>query len=110
MLRYRRDVDGLRAVAVLPVVLYHFGSAFIPGGFTGVDIFFVISGYLISGTILADLDAGRFSIVNFYWRRARRILPALTFVLMASSVVAYLVLLPDDLVSYSDSLVAASTF
>ena len=75
-MNYRRDIDGLRAVAVLPVVLFHFGVSAIPGGFTGVDIFFVISGYLISGSLLDDLERGQFSIGRFYWRRARRILPS----------------------------------
>ncbi|UVC15482.1 acyltransferase family protein [Mesorhizobium onobrychidis] len=109
-MKYRRDIDGLRAVAVLPVVLFHFGISAIPGGFTGVDIFFVISGYLISGSLLDDLENGRFSIVSFYWRRARRILPALVFVVLLTSISALFILLPSDLHEFSLSVIAASTF
>ncbi len=109
-MNYRRDIDGLRAVAVLPVVLFHFGVSAIPGGFTGVDIFFVISGYLISGSLLDDLERGQFSIGRFYWRRARRILPALTFVILLSGIAAWFILLPSDLHEFSLSVIAASTF
>src|ERR1044071_7964608 len=81
--RYRADVDGLRAVAVLSVVGFHaFPEAF-PGGFVGVDVFFVISGFLISGIIFADLSKRQFSYANFYARRIRRIFPALAVVLIA---------------------------
>ncbi|WP_295046237.1 acyltransferase family protein [uncultured Paracoccus sp.] len=80
-MRYRPEIDGLRAVAVLPVVLFHADLALFSGGFVGVDIFFVLSGYLITTLILQDLEHGRFSITDFYERRARRILPAL-FVMM----------------------------
>lgn len=79
---YRREIDGLRALAVLPVILFHAGFQTFSGGFVGVDIFFVISGYLITSIILAEMEAGTFTLANFYERRARRILPAL-FVLMA---------------------------
>lgn len=109
-MKYRRDIDGLRAVAVLPVVLFHFGLTAIPGGFTGVDIFFVISGYLISGSLLDDLERGQFSIVSFYWRRARRILPALVFVTLLACIAALFILLPSDLHEFSLSVIAASTF
>ena len=109
-MNYRRDIDGLRAVAVLPVVLFHFGVSAIPGGFTGVDIFFVISGYLISGSLLDDLDRGQFSIARFYWRRARRILPALVFVILLTCIAAWFILLPSDLHEFSLSVIAASTF
>ncbi|MBZ9809243.1 acyltransferase [Mesorhizobium sp. BR1-1-9] len=109
-MNYRRDIDGLRAIAVLPVVLFHFGLSAIPGGFTGVDIFFVISGYLISGSLLDDLERGQFSIGRFYWRRARRILPALTFVIVLASIAAWFILLPSDLNEFSLSVIAASTF
>ncbi|UVK50042.1 acyltransferase (plasmid) [Mesorhizobium sp. AR02] len=107
---YRRDIDGLRALAVLPVVLFHFGISAIPGGFTGVDIFFVISGYLITGSLLDDLERGEFSIVSFYWRRARRILPALIFVTLLTCIAALFILLPSDLHEFSLSVIAASTF
>jgi len=74
---YRRDVDGLRAVSIAAVLLFHLFPTRLPGGFVGVDIFFVISGYLIAGMISADIEKGTFSIVNFYIRRIRRLLPAL---------------------------------
>ncbi|RUY15206.1 acyltransferase, partial [Mesorhizobium sp. M7A.F.Ca.CA.001.13.2.1] len=86
------------------------GVSAIPGGFTGVDIFFVISGYLISGSLLDDLERGQFSIGRFYWRRARRILPALTFVILLASIAAWFILLPSDLHEFSLSVIAASTF
>ncbi|KPF94003.1 hypothetical protein IP81_00585 [Novosphingobium sp. AAP83] len=73
---YRRDLDGLRSLAVVPVVLNHAGLSAFPGGFVGVDIFFVISGFLITGILARELDERRFSIIGFYERRARRILPA----------------------------------
>ena len=81
MMNYRREIDGLRAVAVLPVILFHAGFSGFSGGFVGVDVFFVISGYLITSILLAEHEAGRFSIVGFYERRARRILPALVLVM-----------------------------
>jgi peptidoglycan/LPS O-acetylase OafA/YrhL len=104
--RYRPDIDGLRAVAVLLVLACHLGLAF-PGGFVGVDVFFVISGYLITGTILPEIESGSFSLVQFYERRVRRILPALLVMLLVVTVVAYLVLLPLDLERYARSLIAA---
>ncbi|HWG96037.1 MAG TPA: acyltransferase, partial [Nitrospira sp.] len=67
---YRQEIDGLRALAVLPVILFHAGFQSFSGGFVGVDVFFVISGYLITTIILAELEQGRFSIINFYERRA----------------------------------------
>lgn len=76
-MNYRTEIDGLRALAVLPVILFHAGFEIFSGGFVGVDIFFVISGYLITTIILSERDAGRFSVLRFYERRARRILPAL---------------------------------
>jgi peptidoglycan/LPS O-acetylase OafA/YrhL len=107
---YRREIDGLRALAVLPVILFHAGFQTFSGGFVGVDIFFVISGYLITSIILAEMEAGTFTLANFYERRARRILPAL-FVLMALCLpFAWLWLLPQDMKSFSQSLVAVSTF
>ncbi|WP_245491154.1 acyltransferase [Mesorhizobium sp. M2A.F.Ca.ET.037.01.1.1] len=109
-MQYRRYIEGLRAVAVLPVVLFHFGISAIPGGFSGVDIFFVISGYLTSGSLLDDLERGQFSIVNFYWRRARRILPALVFVMLLTCIAALFILLPPDLRGFSLSIIATSTF
>ena len=79
-MKYRSEIDGLRAIAVLPVVLFHAGFEVFAGGFIGVDVFFVISGYLITSIIIFDLQKNRFSLLDFYERRARRILPALFFV------------------------------
>jgi peptidoglycan/LPS O-acetylase OafA/YrhL len=93
---YRPDVDGLRALAVLLVVAFHAFPELMPGGFMGVDIFFVISGFLISGIIFADLERGRFSFANFYARRIRRIFPALILVLAVSYLLGWLLLLPDE--------------
>src|SRR5271154_3106623 len=75
---YRRDIDGLRAIAVMAVVVYHALPRVLRGGFIGVDVFFVISGFLISGQIVAELEAGRFTFASFYARRIRRIFPALS--------------------------------
>lgn len=107
--QYRPDIDGLRAVAILLVVLYHFdllGS----GGFVGVDVFFVISGYLITGIIHKNVLKGEFSFLGFYERRARRILPALFLMLLASAIFAYFVLLPSDLVRFGQSAMASLGF
>ncbi|MFM7134316.1 MAG: acyltransferase family protein, partial [Planctomycetota bacterium] len=91
---YRAEIDGLRAVAVVAVVLFHLGFRWIPGGFVGVDVFFVISGYLITGIIRRDLAAGSFSLAGFYERRIRRIFPALAAVLVLSLAAGHRVLLP----------------
>jgi peptidoglycan/LPS O-acetylase OafA/YrhL len=93
---YRRDVDGLRAIAVIGVVMYHVFPSVLPGGFTGVDIFFVISGFLISGIIWDRLADRKFSFVEFYARRIRRIFPALALVLFSTLFVGVLVLYPDE--------------
>ena len=81
-MHYRSEIDGLRAVAVAPVILFHAGFEMFSGGFVGVDVFFVISGYLITSIILNDRAQGTFSLLKFYERRARRILPALFFVMI----------------------------
>lgn len=96
--KYRPDVDGLRAVAVMLVLLYHAGLGF-PGGYIGVDVFFVISGFLITGLILKEQNAGTFSLANFWVRRIRRIIPAATVMVVAVLVVGFFLLLPND---YSD--------
>lgn len=95
-LAYRPDIDGLRAVAIALVVAFHGFPAVLPGGFVGVDVFFVVSGYLIAGIILAQLGAGRFSFAEFYARRACRLFPALAVVLAAVLGLGWLVLLPDE--------------
>lgn len=104
---YRRDIDGLRAFAVVPVVLYHAGVPAMSGGFVGVDVFFVISGYLITGLILDDLDRGRFSLARFYERRIRRILPALISMISACLVAGWFFLAPEDYRTLGRSAVAA---
>lgn len=109
-IRYRPEVDGLRALAVIPVILFHAGFELFSGGFVGVDIFFVISGYLITTILLVEKSAGRFSIVGFYERRARRILPALFFVILACLPFAWLWMTPDELREFSQSIVAVTVF
>ncbi|MBK2026084.1 acyltransferase family protein [Francisella philomiragia] len=107
MLKYYKHIDGLRAVAVLSVVFFHLDINLVKSGFLGVDIFFVISGFLITGNIIRDLENKSFSLRNFYLRRMRRILPALITVLIFSTIFAWLILLPQDLKNYSKSLVSA---
>lgn len=93
---YRPDIDGLRAVAVLSVIAYHFDIAALPGGFAGVDVFFVISGYLITTTIWTEIRTGTFSCFDFYVRRALRILPALTVMILVVLIAGYFILWPSD--------------
>jgi peptidoglycan/LPS O-acetylase OafA/YrhL len=107
---YRPEIDGLRAVAVLPVIAFHAGFPWLPGGFLGVDIFFVISGYLICRILHDELQAGTFSILGFYERRARRILPALLFMIICTAPVAFYVLPPDLLKIYFGSVSATALF
>ena len=109
-MKYRPEIDGLRAVAVIPVIFFHAGVSAFSGGFVGVDVFFVISGYLITTIILSEMEQGAFSLVNFYERRARRILPALFLVMLVSLPFAWLWLIPSDMKDFSQSLVAVSTF
>ncbi len=104
MIIYRHEIDGLRAVAVLSVILSHAGFAWIPGGFAGVDAFFVISGFLITGLILRDLEQGCFSFKRFYARRARRILPALFCILGSVSILGWLILSPSQIQDISGSV------
>ena len=107
---YRADIDGLRALAVLPVVLYHAGVPGFSGGYVGVDIFFVISGFLITGIIAREVDEGHFSIWHFYERRARRILPALFVLVAAVLVAASFIFLPGDFEGVPRSALAALGF
>lgn len=107
-LKYRPDIDGLRAVAVLLVLVFHLELSKFPGGFVGVDVFFVISGYLITGIIAKEIQASSFSIARFYERRARRILPALLGVLLVSTLLAIRYFLPSELISYAKSLLGAT--
>jgi peptidoglycan/LPS O-acetylase OafA/YrhL len=103
-LKYRADIDGLRAVAVLSVLAYHVGLNRARGG----DVFFVISGYLISYIVFSEIAASRFSVIRFYERRIRRIFPALFGMLAVFSVVATIYLLPGELVNYGKSMLAAT--
>ena len=109
-MRYRAEIDGLRALAVAPVILFHAGFNLFNGGFVGVDIFFVISGYLITTILIEDFENKRFSIVNFYERRARRILPALFFVIFVCIPFAWTWMLPSEFKDFSKSLIAVSVF
>jgi len=104
---YRPDIDGLRAVAILSVLLFHLGFRYTQGGFLGVDIFFVISGYLITSHIAGELEAGRFSLAGFYERRIRRIAPALCVMLLCASVGAYVLLYPSEMLDFEKALAAA---
>ena len=107
---YRPDIDGLRALAVVPVILFHAGLSWFPGGFVGVDVFFVISGYLITSILWRDISAGNYSLVKFYERRVRRIAPALLVMLAATTVAVWFSFLPRDLAEYSRSLIATLAF
>ena len=105
---YRPDIDGLRAIAVLGVLLFHVGAPFASGGFVGVDVFFVISGYLITQLIWNQLKDNRFSFTQFYIRRARRLLPALFFSLLLSTVFAVQLLPPQALIHFFRALFAST--
>lgn len=109
-MQYKRQIDGLRAIAVLAVILSHAGIRYFGGGYVGVDVFFVISGYLITDKIVSERSAGTFSIWHFYERRARRILPALFFVIAACVPFAWIWLLPVDMKDFSQSVAAAASF
>jgi peptidoglycan/LPS O-acetylase OafA/YrhL len=107
---HRRDIDGLRAIAIAPVVLFHGGVPGFSGGYVGVDVFFVVSGFLITGIIASAIDRGEFSLIGFYERRARRILPALLAVIAFVLAAAAAVYLPGDFESVPRSALAALLF
>lgn len=109
-LSYRPEIDGLRALAVIPVILFHAGFELFSGGFVGVDVFFVISGYLITSILIEDIENKRFSIAHFYERRARRILPALFVVMFTCIPFAWMWMMPDQLRDFAQSLIAVSFF
>jgi peptidoglycan/LPS O-acetylase OafA/YrhL len=109
-LTYRPEIDGLRAIAVLPVMFFHAGFAAFSGGFVGVDIFFVLSGYLITSIIMGEAEQGRFSLLRFYERRARRILPPLLLVVAATIPFAYFWMTRQQWHDYAESLVGVATF
>jgi len=108
--KYRADIDGLRAIAVLSVVGYHAFPNWIKGGFVGVDIFFVISGYLISGIIIGNLENGTFSFAEFYARRVKRIFPALILVMAACYSFGWMTLLPDEFKQLGKHIAAGAGF
>jgi peptidoglycan/LPS O-acetylase OafA/YrhL len=110
MATYRPDIDGLRAIAIVLVLMFHLKVGFTKGGFVGVDVFFVISGFLITGIILKDIEDGRFSFRHFYERRVRRLFPALFAAIAAASLVALFVLYPPELEAYGKSLAGAVLF
>lgn len=106
-LKHRRDIDGLRALAVLPVVLFHAGVPGFGGGFVGVDVFFVISGFLITSLIAGEIDRDAFSLAGFYERRVRRIAPALIVVVLATLAAGWFLLIPADYAALGTSAIAA---
>jgi len=108
--KYRADIDGLRAIAVLSVVLFHLNPTFLPGGFVGVDIFFVISGFLITSIISKEIKEKRFSFHKFYVRRITRILPIFYLVIAVTLLTGFLLLSPSEYKSLSNSAIAANSF
>lgn len=109
-MKYRAELDGLRAIAVIPVILFHAGFQYFSGGFIGVDIFFVISGYLITTIVISEIEQDTFSLINFYERRARRILPALFLVVFVCLILSWFWLRPSDMKDFSKSLIAIPYF
>lgn len=109
-MNYRPEIDGLRAIAIIPVIFFHFGATWLPGGFLGVDVFFVISGYLITAIISKEIDEGRFTLSIFYERRIKRIIPTLLVVLTVTYSFAALTVSPFKLKDLSQEIVAAATF
>jgi peptidoglycan/LPS O-acetylase OafA/YrhL len=107
-IEYRADLDGLRALAVIPVIMYYLGSNIFTGGFVGVDVFFVLSGYLITGIIATDLNNNELSLLKFYDRRLRRIAPALIVVLIFSTLAAVPILFPIDLARFGSTLIVTA--
>lgn len=107
---YRPDLDGMRAVAILPVLLFHAGITGFQGGFIGVDVFFVLSGYFMARILLNDLDRGRFTLRQFYIRRIKRIIPALVTMIATSSIAAWFLLMPQELLYFANSVRAAALF
>ncbi len=107
---YRPDIDGLRAVAVMAVLLFHGGVSSISGGYVGVDVFFVISGYLITSIIVSKVDKGSFSLIDFWERRVRRIIPPLMVVALFALIGSWWLLFPDDYKDFSESLFAITVF
>ncbi|MEE9433211.1 MAG: acyltransferase family protein [Sphingorhabdus sp.] len=108
--KYRKEIDGLRSIAVIPVVLFHSGFSSFSGGYVGVDVFFVISGYLITSLIQSALEEGKFSLWEFYERRARRLLPALMLMILCCIPFAWLWMLPSEFKDFSKSIIATNLY
>lgn len=109
-LTYRPEIDGLRALAVLPVIFFHAGFEHFSGGYIGVDVFFVISGFLITSILLNEINNNKFSLISFYERRARRILPALAVVVFFTMPLSWMYLNTSQFKDYSQSVAAVSLF
>ena len=109
-MRYRPEITGLRTIAVIPVVLDHLNIKLFSGGFVGVDVFYVISGFLITSILLNDVSENKFSLARFYERRARRILPALMFTLILTCILAWIILFPADFAAFGKSVAATVGF
>ncbi|MEI8608951.1 acyltransferase [Enterovibrio sp. Hal110] len=109
-IKYRPDVDGLRAVAVLLVIIFHFNKDILPSGFIGVDVFFVISGFIITSAIYPQMKSGTFTFLDFYEKRIKRILPLFYIVAISSLITAYFLFSPNDFSGFADSLRYASVF
>ena len=109
-MQYKPSIDGLRALAVVSVLLFHANAPFLPGGYIGVDAFFVISGYLITTLICQQYGAGRFTLTGFYVRRIRRIFPALVLVLLSTIAVSMIIMPPPDLIRFGSSVMASVLF
>ena len=109
-MKFRTDINGLRAIAVMAVVLFHFNSSWVSGGFAGVDVFFVISGFLMTGLIFRGLENNNFSIINFYVARANRIIPALSVVLIVCLFLGYFLLSPIEYMTLAKHALSSMTF
>lgn len=109
-MKYRSEIDGLRAFAVLPVIFFHAGFDLFKGGYVGVDVFFVISGYLITTILIDDIENKNFNIINFYERRARRILPALFLVTIFCIPFALVIMMPNQIENFSKSVISVVFF
>ena len=103
-MQYRSEIDGLRALAIIPVILYHYDIKYFDWGFIGVDIFFVISGYLITSIILREIAQSSFSLIGFYERSAKRIFPAFFFTILITLIASYLIMSPLDTELYTTAL------
>jgi peptidoglycan/LPS O-acetylase OafA/YrhL len=109
-LNFRQDINGLRAFAVLAVVVFYFSSNWLPGGFAGVDVFFVISGFLMTGLIFTKIESQTFSVLNFYKARANRIIPPLAFLCLALFIFAYFCFTPDNFEKLSINIAESLSF